>query len=173
MTFTLIGMPGSGKSCMGRVVSRKLKMKLVDADKVIETNRGQKLQEMIALLGVEKFREIEESELVAISVDNAIISTGGSAVYYEKAMEHFKSLGKVIYLYVSFDTMLKRIGDFSKRGIVMRPDQSIRDVYEERSALYEKYADITINCDGEAYKRYQNAVIKAITDEIMKSESGK
>ena len=75
-------------------------------------------------------------------------------------------MGKVIYLYVSFDTMLKRIGDYSKRGIVMRPDQTIKDLYDERAALYEKYADITVNCDGTDYYKYREEVIRAINQEM-------
>ena len=81
-------------------------------------------------------------------------------------MKHFKSIGKVIYLYVSFETMLQRLGDYSKRGIVMRPDQTIKDLYDERASLYEKYADITINCDGTDYYKYRQTLIEAIKNEI-------
>lgn len=162
MTITLIGMPGSGKSCMGRAISSKLRMQNIDADKLIEKKIGMPLQDVINNEGLEAFKRIEEEILLSINNDNVIISTGGSAVYYEKVMRHFKSMGKVVYLYVSFETMLKRLGDYSKRGIAMRKDQTIKDLYNERALLYEKYADITINCDGNAYPRYQEAAIKAI-----------
>ena len=162
MTITLIGMPGSGKSCMGRAIANKLGMRNIDADRVIEKRIGRKLQDVINEDGLEHFKKLEEEILLTIEEDNLIVSTGGSAVYYDKVMKHFKSIGKVIYLYVSFETMLERIGDYSKRGIVMREDQTIRDLYNERAALYEKYADITINCDGKAYPRYQAEAVKAI-----------
>ncbi len=168
MTFTLIGMPGSGKSCMGRAISGKLKMKNIDADKLIEKTVGKPLQEYIDEYGKDEFKKIEEKVLLSIKDDNVIISTGGSAVYSEAAMNHFRSIGKTIYLYISFDTMIKRLGDFGKRGIVMRDDQTIRDVYNERVELYKKYADITINCDGTSYSKYRAKVIAAIEDAKMK-----
>ena len=161
MVITFIGMPGSGKSCMGRAMAGKLKMKLIDSDKLIEKRYGKKLQELIDELGVEKFRRIEEEALLSITGDNLIISTGGSAVYSDAGMRHLKSLGKVFYLFCSCDTVKKRIGDFSKRGIVLKPGQTIVDLYNERAPLYKKYADVTILCDGEAYPQYQSAVIRA------------
>ena len=162
MLYTLIGMPGSGKSCMARAISGKLNMKAVDADKLIEQNTGKKLIEIIDEFGIDEFRRIEEETLVSFSEDNVILATGGSAVYYDRAMKHLKECGKIIYLYVSFETMLKRIGDYSKRGIVIRPGQTIKDLYDERAALYKKYADITINCDGTAYTYYRTQVMRAI-----------
>lgn len=161
MVITFIGMPGSGKSCMGRAMAGKLKMKLIDSDKLIEKRCGKKLQELIDELGVEEFRRIEEETLLSITGDNLIISTGGSAVYSDAGMRHLKDLGKVFYLFCSCDTVKKRIGDFSKRGIVLKPGQTIADLYNERAPLYKKYADVTILCDGEAYPQYQSAVIRA------------
>ncbi len=162
MIITLIGMPGCGKSCMSRAIAGRLNLKSLDADRVIENAVGKKLHEIISEEGLEKFRKLEEEILLSINEDNIILATGGSAVYYESAMKHFKEIGKVVYLYVSFETMLKRIGDYSKRGIVMRPDQTIKELYNERCALYEKYADITINCDGTAYNQYRQALIDAV-----------
>ena len=162
MMFTLIGMPGSGKSCMARALAGKLNIKTLDADKVIENKIGKKLHEIIRDEGLDEFRRIEEETLLTIYEENLLLATGGSAVYYERAMKHFKSVGKVIYLYISFETMLERLGDWSKRGLVMREDQTIRDLYDERCALYEKYADITINCDGVAYPTYRYNLIQAI-----------
>ena len=161
MVITFIGMPGSGKSCMGRAMAGKLKMKLIDSDKLIEQRCGKKLQELIDELGVDEFRRIEEETLLSITGDNLIISTGGSAVYSDAGMRHLKELGKVFYLFCSYETVRKRIGDFSKRGIVLKPGQTILDLYNERAPLYKKYADVTILCDGEAYPQYQSAVIRA------------
>ena len=156
-------MPGSGKSCMSRAVAKKLNIKALDADKVIENTTKKKLHEIINESGLDGFKKIEEEILLTINSDeDLILATGGSAVYYERAMEHFKKIGKVIYLYVSLETMLDRIGDYSKRGIAMRPDQTIKDLYDERAALYEKYADVTVNCDGNDYYIYRKNVMKAI-----------
>ena len=162
MIITLIGMPGSGKSCMGRAVAPKVKMKNVDADAVIEKKYSRKLQEIINTDGLERFKEIEEDVLISLNTDNTIISTGGSAVYYERAMEHLKGIGKVVYLKVDLDVLIERLGDFSKRGIAMKPGQTIGDLYNERCALYEKYADKTINCSGNAYSKYHKQLIDYI-----------
>ena len=156
-------MPGSGKSCMSRAVASKLNIKTLDADKVIESKIGKKLHEIISENGLEEFRKIEEEILLSIDEKNALLATGGSAVYYDKAMTRFKEIGVVIYLYVSFDTMLERLGDYSKRGLVMRPDQTIKDLYDERAALYEKYADVTINCDGTDYRKYRAELVNIIS----------
>ena len=95
MVITFIGMPGCGKSCMGRAMAGKLKMKLIDSDKLIEKRYGKKLQELIDELGVVEFRRIEEEVILSIEGDNLIISTGGSAVYSEAGMKHLKELGKI------------------------------------------------------------------------------
>lgn len=164
MLFTLIGMPGSGKSCMSRALASKIKIKTLDADKVIEARIGKPLHAIISENGLDEFRRIEEETLLSINEENALLATGGSAVYYERAMKRFKEIGVVVYLYVSFETMLKRLGDYSKRGLVMRPDQTIKDLYDERTALYEKYADVVINCDGTNYPKYRAELLKIIEE---------
>lgn len=162
MRIILIGMPGCGKSCMARALSSKLKLKSIDADKVIEKRLDKKLQDIIDEVGLDEFGKIEEEALLSINDDNAIIATGGSAVYYEAAMENFRKIGTVIYLKCSFNTIKNRLGDFSRRGVVLKPGQSLYDLYCERTPLYEKYADFTLNCDGNAYTRYQNELIEYI-----------
>ncbi len=162
MNFTFIGMPGCGKSCMAHAISGKVKMKMVDVDRLIEKEQGKKLQQIIDDVGLEGFKKIEEQTLLSSDWDNILLSPGGSAVYYEEAMKHLKKCGKIIYLYVGLDTLLKRLGDYSQRGVVIKEGQTFEDLYNERCALYEKYADVKINCDGKAYKYYQSQVIKYI-----------
>lgn len=162
MIVTLIGMPGAGKTCMGKALSKKLGMNLIDGDKLIEKNTGRKLQSIIDEDGVEAFKKIEEETLLSINDDNTIITPGGSAIYYDNVMKHFQDLGIVVYLYVSPKNLVKRLGDFSKRGIVLKPGQTIEDLYNERRPLLEKYADITVNCDGGFYSSYQKDAIYKI-----------
>ena len=138
MTFIFIGMPGCGKSNFSRFAARKLKLSRVECDHLIEQRAGKKLQDIINEDGIEYFRALEEETLCSITAENAIISTGGSAIYYPKAMEHFKKIGIVIYLYASLPCIIERIGDFSRRGIVMKEGQTIEDLYRERCELYEK-----------------------------------
>ena len=163
MTITLIGMPAAGKSCMGRHLSKKLKMKVIDGDRLIEQVTGRKLQEIIDDDGLEGFKAIEEKILLTINEDDVIISPGGSAIYYDSVMRHFKSRGIVVYLYVSPETIISRLGDFSKRGVVLQPGQTINDLYLERAPLLEKYADITINCDGNAFPKYHAELLDKIS----------
>ena len=158
MTFIFIGMPGSGKSNMSRSAARKLKLKQIECDRLIEIRAGKKLQDIIEEDGLEEFKRLEEETLCSISDDDAIISTGGSAIYYPRAMEHFKKIGKVIYLYASLPCILERIGDFSRRGILIPEGQTMEDLYRERCLLYEKYADATVNCDGREYQKYHSRV---------------
>ena len=168
MTVTLIGMPGAGKTCMGKALARKLKMKVVDGDRLIEERMGKKLYEIIDEVGLDGFKKIEEEVLLSINEDNIIISPGGSAVYYDGVMQHFKKNGLVVYLYVSPETLLVRLGDFSKRGIVLKEGQTIKDLYDERAPLMEKYADITINCNGTAYGKYQKTALMQIEKRMPK-----
>jgi shikimate kinase len=162
MTVTFIGMPGSGKSCMGRIVSRKFKMRIIDGDKLIEKNEGRPLHRIIEEDGMDRFKELEERTLLSIEEDNVIISPGGSAIYYENVMKRFKEKGIVVYLYISLDTMKERLGDYSKRGIVLKEGQTLDDLYAERAPLFKKYADITVSCDGRAYSKYQAELLSKI-----------
>ena len=163
MTITLIGMPAAGKSCMGRHLSKKLKMKVIDGDRLIEQVTGRKLQEIIDEDGLDGFKAVEERILLTIKEDNVIIAPGGSAIYYDSVMQHFKSMGVVVYLYASPETICARLGDFSKRGVALKPGQTIRDLYLERAPLLEKYADITINCDGNAFPKYHAEMFDKIS----------
>ena len=165
-------MPGSGKSCLGRSLASKTKIKLIDSDKLIEQRYGKRLQVLIDELGVDEFRRIEEEVLLSIHSDSdAILSTGGSAVYSERAMEYLKTQGKIIYLYCSFKTIEGRLGDYSKRGVVLKPGQDLLGLYEERIPLYKKHSDIVLNCDGNAYPRYQANAIKIILNFINKKNA--
>ena len=149
MILILIGMPGSGKSCMGRALARKLKMKNVDADRIIERRAGKKLIEIMNEDGLEAFKRAEEEALLSINGDNLIVSTGGSAVYSEEAMRHLKKIGHIMYLKVDYETIRKRLGNIKQRGVALREGQTLRDLYDERVVLYEKYADTVVEEKGE------------------------
>ena len=162
MIVTLIGMPAAGKTCMGKKLAKMLNMRQLDGDRLIEKVTGRKLQDIIDTDGLEAFKKIEEEVLLSIKDDNVIVSPGGSAIYYESVMEYFKSRGPVLYIYVSADILVKRLGDFSKRGVVLAEGQTIYDLYNERVPLLEKYADITVNCNGSAFAKYQKEAVEKI-----------
>lgn len=164
MIFTLIGMPASGKSATGKAIASKLNMRFLDADKLIEERYGKKLQEIIDEYGLDAFKKIEEETLLSIEDDNIILAPGGSAVYYDSVMKKCKERGKVIYIYVSLPIIKERLGDYSQRGVVLKPGQTIDDLFSERTKLYEKYADITLNCNGRAFSRYRREFIEKINE---------
>ena len=140
----LIGMPTSGKSTMGVILAKILGYRFLDADIVIQEKEGKKLSQIIEEEGVDGFIEIENRINAGIETEKTVIATGGSVVYGKEAMDHYKNIGKVVYLKVDMDTLTKRLHNAKQRGVVMREGQSLISLYNERSALYEKYADITI-----------------------------
>lgn len=168
MTITLIGMPAVGKSVMGRAIAKKFNMRLVDGDKVIEKKQGRPLQQIMDEEGRDGFMAIEEETLLSVNDDNIVFTPGGSAVYYPRVMEHFKESGIVVYLYASAKVISNRTVDFSKRGVVLKEGMTMQDLYNERAPLFEKYADITINCNGTAFGKYRAEAIKKLSEYIDK-----
>ena len=138
----LIGMPGVGKSTIGVVLAKVLGYQFIDADLVIQEKEGKLLHEIIAEAGTDGFLEIEGRINSQITAAHAIIATGGSVVYEQNAMEHFKEIGKIVYLHVSYPILEQRLSDIKGRGVVLKDGQDLKALYEERTPLYEKYADI-------------------------------
>ena len=141
----LIGMPTSGKSTIGVILAKILGYHFIDADIVIQEKEGRKLSRIIAEDGVDGFIDIENRINSEINAARTVIATGGSVVYGKEAMEHYKEIGKVVYLKVSFETLKKRLHHAKQRGVVMKDGQTLESLYQERVALYEKYADITVD----------------------------
>ncbi len=160
--LVLIGMPGSGKSTIGVILAKRSSHDFLDTDVLIQSVEHRSLQDILDKEGYLRLREIEARVLQGINVQNHVISTGGSAVYSDAAMQHLKRNGTCIYLDVSVDTLRSRITDYETRGIAKRPDQSFADLFEERTQLYRKYADITIRGDG----MNQDAVCDAILAQL-------
>ena len=141
----LIGMPGVGKSTLGVVLAKELGYEFVDADLLIQKRENRLLKEIIAQEGVDGFLKIENDVNASIDTHKTVIATGGSVIYGVEAMEHYKNIGRVVYLKVGMEVLTKRLKNVKQRGVVMRPGQSLISLYNERSVLYEKYADITID----------------------------
>ena len=139
-SISLIGMAGSGKTTVGKLLSLKLSFKLIDSDKIIENLYG-KTQKIIDTQGKERFKEIEEEILLSIEFDKTVLSTGGSAVFSIPAMEYLKEFSEIIYLDVPFEIISNRIGNFCGRGFIKNSKQSFREAYDERESLYRKYAN--------------------------------
>lgn len=142
--IVLIGMPSCGKSVTGVILAKILNKKYVDVDLMIQESAGKRLQEIINEDGIDAFKELEEKVLLSIDVSNAVIATGGSAVYYGAAMEHLKKTGTAIYIDVPLDDLKRRLRNIKTRGVAMGKGQTLDDLYNMRKPLYEKYADITV-----------------------------
>lgn len=146
--IVLIGMPAVGKSTVGVVVAKRLGYEFVDTDLLIQKQEKRLLKEIIAQEGNDGFLAIENQVNRDLDVENAVIAPGGSVVYCEEAMEHYKKTGTVVYLKVSYETINRRIQNAKSRGVVLKEGQTLKDLYEERVCLFEKYADYTICEDG-------------------------
>jgi shikimate kinase len=144
--IVLIGMPSAGKSTVGVVVAKNLGMSFVDTDVLLQTMQGRLLQDIINEDGIENFLKIEENTIISLDCKNTVIATGGSAIYSEQAMNHLKQNGIVIYLDIDLEVVNKRLNNIKTRGVVLGPSQTLEQVYATRKPLYERYADITIDC---------------------------
>ena len=157
----LIGMAGCGKSTVGVLLAKALGMSFLDTDLVIQRREGKKLQEIINGDGLEYFKRAEDAALLSVETDNTVIATGGSAVYYDDAMKHLKAGGRCVWLALPFDVIERRIRNIKTRGIAIAPGKTLRDVFEERQPLYERYADIRVDCAGSAEDNVAE-IIKAL-----------
>lgn len=144
--LVLIGMPGAGKSTAGTVLAKILRMSFIDTDNVMEERSGRALQDIIDTDGPDTFRAIEEETILSLHSDNSVIATGGSVVFSDHSMQHLKQQGIVVYFRISFEEMEKRLNDIRTRGIVLSRGETLRDMYDERIPLYEKYADFVVDC---------------------------
>lgn len=158
----LIGMPGVGKSTIGVITAKVLGYEFIDADLVIQKQDGRLLREIIEEEGTDGFLAIEGKVNSEISPERAIIATGGSVVYEENAMEHYKKTGTVVYLHVPYDILEKRLRDIKGRGVVLRDGQDLKALYEERTPLYEKYADIILEEGDNSVEETVEALTKKL-----------
>ena len=146
--LVLIGMAGAGKSTIGVLLAKATGMAYIDTDLLVQEKEKKLLQAIISEKGIEGFLKTEEQVILCLDVKNSVIATGGSVIYSIDAMKKLKEHGVVVYLKVSYGEIEKRIRNITSRGIVMRKEQTLYDVYTERVPLYEKYADKIIDCSG-------------------------
>ena len=156
--ITLIGMPGAGKSTLGVVLAKILGYEFLDSDLLIQKEEKRRLYQIIDEEGEEGFK----------TIDNTVIATGGSVVYCSEAMEHLKSIGKVVYLSLSLESLEKRLGNLKKRGVLLKEGQTLKSLYEERVPLYEKYADIVVDEEGKDLEASLQALLETLQTGVIK-----
>lgn len=154
----LTGMPGAGKSTVGVVLAKRLGCRFLDSDLVIQEQTGKLLYQLIEELGEAGFLALENRINAGIQISHSVIATGGSAVYGKEAMEHFREIGKIVYLKLSYGELEDRLGDLHERGVVLKPGFTLKDLYDERVPLYEKYADITLDCSEKSIRQVMEEI---------------
>lgn len=158
----LIGMPGSGKTTIGTEVSEVLGYGYIDSDSVIVAREGKLLSEIIEEVGREGFLDIEAKINSELCANRCVIATGGSVVYRDYAMQKLKEKGKIVYLKHKYEVIERRLGDLKKRGVALKDGFTLKDLYDERTPLYEKYADIVVEMPDGTKTEAVAAVIKAL-----------
>ena len=140
----LIGMPGCGKSTVGVVLAKILGYRFLVSGLVIQESENRLLHDIIEQEGIDGFEEIENRVNASINVKKTVIATGGSVIYGKDAMEHFKEIGVIVYIDLPYEEINHRLGNLEQRGVAIRKSQTLKDLYDERVPLYEKYADISV-----------------------------
>lgn len=161
--ITLIGMPGSGKSTVGVLLAKSAGMGFIDTDLLIQSASGRLLYKMIEEEGIDAFLRTEERVIGGLVCDNCVIATGGSAVYGEGAMEKLSRMGLIVYLKLPCEEVEKRLRNIRTRGVAMRAGETLRQLYEERVPLYEKYAHVTVDAASDPEE-----TVAAILKEVEK-----
>lgn len=141
----LIGMPGTGKSAVGRELARRLEYTFLDVDDVIRERTGKTLKELLVEGGVDAFIRLEGQIGESLTLEDTVIATGGSMVLSAGAMDHLRENGVTVWLETPLHEIEDRMPqDLWDRGIAARRDATIRQIYEERSPLYARYADVIV-----------------------------
>lgn len=167
--ITLIGMPASGKSTIGVLLAKRLGYSFVDVDIVIQEKTGKLLKEIIAEEGTEGFLKVEDRINSELELKRSIIAPGGSVIYGKNAMEHLREISTVVYLKLSYRAVKLRLGDLKDRGVALKDGMTLRQLYNERVPLYEKYADITIDEAGKTPGQIVD-ILRAMVEAEMKKK---
>lgn len=146
--IVLIGMPGAGKSTIGVLLAKSMLYSFTDTDLIIQSKYGTSLCDIIEKEGTQGFLDIEDAVISECDFCNCVVATGGSAVYGENAMAKLRESSTVVYLKLPLEELKKRLGDIRTRGVAMPCGTSLDELYAERSPLYERYADVTVECHG-------------------------
>lgn len=160
--IVLIGMFGSGKSTVGRILAQKLRYHFVDVDHLIESKYKKPLQKVLDELGMKGFMRMEDGAIRALQYRHCVISPGGSAVYYPKGMAHLRELGPRVFLRVALATLRRRLPDWSDRGVVCRGGSTLPALFRERAPLFRKYADLTIDTKGKSAERIAALILESL-----------
>lgn len=158
----LTGMPAAGKSTVGVLLAKRLGMNFIDTDIVIQQIHRKPLHQLLDRQNPSPFRQIEEDAICQLDISNHVIATGGSVIYGQQAMQHLAANGIIIYIYVSLPVLQSRLTNLVTRAVVMAPDQSLAELFDERHALYQQQANITIDATEHSQESVANAICQGL-----------
>lgn len=162
--IVLVGMPGCGKSTIGVLAAKALMMNFVDTDLSLQEKAGKPLQQMVDELGTEGFSQVEEECICGLSFENTVIATGGSVALEEKAMEHLKKTGLVVFIHLGYEAIEERLSNIKTRGIAMKKGQTLRDLYDYRQPFYYRCADVVLETDGLDVEQTVAKLVETVKD---------
>lgn len=162
--IVMIGMPGSGKSTLGLALAEQIGYAFVDVDRVIEAETGKLLKEIIAEQGDDGFLKVEEEINASLQAERTVFAPGGSVIYGPKAMEHLKEIATIVYLKVPFEELERRLGNLQERGVVLKDGMTLRDLYNERSPYYDRYAEVIMDETGKDFEQTVKALKEIFED---------
>lgn len=160
----LIGMMGSGKSTVGKLLAEKMQMIFIDLDKIIETNAKKTVRELFEQEGESHFRKLESETLVNVKKENSVIACGGGIILEKLNRNQLQSSGKVVYLQVSISKLIKRLQSLNDRPLLegKQIEKELNRIWDKRKELYEGVAQITIQVD----KQTPEQITKFIIDKL-------
>ena len=147
---------------MGVLLAKTLLKGFCDTDLLIQEREGTELYKIIGERGTAEFARIENEVVASVKASNCVIATGGSVIFGEDAMKNLKELGTVVYIKLPLAEIERRVKNITTRGIVMEPGETLASVYDQRTPLYEKYADIIVPCKRAPLEKTVERIIKAL-----------
>ena len=170
MNIVLIGMRGSGKTAVGKLLARRLGKQFIEMDELIVQRLGQSIPEIVSRYGWEKFRDVEEEIAREVARwDNVVNATGGGVVTREENIRELKKKGKFVWLKASVDTLLKRIGNDQSRPSLTGKSQreDMETVLADRSPIYQRVADFIIDTEGKMPEEIAEVIAKLYSEQEL------
>jgi shikimate kinase len=166
MNIVLIGLRGSGKTTVGRILAQKLGRELIETDELVARKAGLSIPEIVAKYGWGRFRELEEEVTGQVAkLNNIINASGGGVVTGEKNIAKLKQKGVLVWLQAGVDTLVERTGEDKGRpslagGRTIREDMEI--TFKERKALYRQAADLSVDTEDKTPEEVAEAIINSL-----------
>jgi len=166
MNIVLIGMRGSGKTTVGKILARKLGRELIEMDELIFRRAGLTIPEIVERYGWAKFRDIEgEIASEVARLDNIVNATGGGIVTIEKTAQKLKENGILVWLKAGVDALVKRIGEDTERPPLVKGRSQREDIevtLNERKPLYQKAADLVVDTENQTPEEVAEAIMSLL-----------